>query len=129
MYRNDARAREYPLWQEIIDSEARKPLSAPCFKDEVVLVNADRRHLTSSQRAMVAVDALPHFEEEAKERQGTRTDIREIIPEGEHGKATERAAEALNTNPHYVSDAKAIQEKAPEQADAIRKGEKTILCA
>jgi len=36
-----------------------------------------------------AADALPHFEEEARKRQGMRTDIREKIPEGSYGKAAD----------------------------------------
>ena len=49
------------------------------------------------------------LEEEAKERQGTRTDIKEIIP-GSAGQARDKAAEILNTNPRYVSDAKMLQD-------------------
>src|SRR5690349_6175265 len=42
----------------------------------VVSLNLKRRHLTAAQRAMVAVDLLPLLEAEAKQRQGTRTDLR-----------------------------------------------------
>ena len=37
--------------------------------------------------AVVALDVLPMLEEEARERQGTRTDIKEIIPESSEGQA------------------------------------------
>ena len=49
------------------------------------------RHLTSSQRAVIALESLPFLEKEAKERQGTRTDIVEIIPESS-GRAREHVA-------------------------------------
>ena len=61
---------------------------------------------------------LPLLEQQAKERQGTRTDIREKLPEGSTGKASEHAAAAVKVNPRYVSDAKRIAEKAPEPMDA-----------
>ena len=41
----------------------------------VISLNLKRRHLTQSQAACVAVEALPFYEAEAKQRQGTRTDI------------------------------------------------------
>ena len=55
------------------------------------------------------MEMLPLLEEEARKRQGTRTDIKEKIPESEYSKATEQAAQIPNTNHHYVSDAKALK--------------------
>lgn len=61
----------------------------------------NRRHLTSSQKALIAFHALPMFEAEAKERQGTRTDLQEnigeILPQSKdrNPKATEYAAAAV----------------------------------
>jgi hypothetical protein len=91
-------------------------------------MNLKRRHLTSSQRAVVALDVLPMLEVEAKERQRwTPTNV-EIIPplEDEQGKARDKAAEIAQTNPRYVQDAKKLQEAAPDLLEQVRDGEKTI---
>jgi N6-adenosine-specific RNA methylase IME4 len=94
----------------------------------VVSLNLHRRHLSSSQRAVVALDVLPLLEAEARERQGQRTDIREIVPESS-GKATDQAAAMTGTNGRYVSDAKAIAQTAPDLLENIRSGETTITAA
>lgn len=91
----------------------------------VLSVNLQRRHLTASQRAMVAVDLLPLLEAQARERQGARTDITEIFPEGS-GEAREHAAAAVGVNNRYISDAKRIAEAAPQFVQPIRDGMMTI---
>jgi hypothetical protein len=95
----------------------------------VVSLNLKRRHLSSSQKAMVATDMLLLLEEEAKRRQGTRTDLRpnlvEIIPQS-HGKSREQAAVIVGTNDRYISDAKHIKKNAPEVAARVREGKMTL---
>jgi hypothetical protein len=86
----------------------------------VISMNVKRRQLTASQRAAVAVQALPMLEAEAKERQklsgGDRKSGKEKIPEpiANAGQARDKAAALTNVNPRYVSDAKKIKEEAPE---------------
>ena len=81
----------------------------------VVSKNLHRRHLTSSQQAVIALEALPLLEEEAKERQGARTDLTSVNPLTEvkraafWGRATEEAAKLFSTNRQYVSDAKKLR--------------------
>jgi len=91
----------------------------------VISRNLHRRHLTASQRAVLALDVLPQLEAEAKQRQGTRTDLVETIPPSSI-KSRDQAAQLTAVNPHYVSDAKAIQQKAPQLLEQVRAGELTI---
>lgn len=86
-----------------------------------VSLNIERRHLTPHQRACLAVEVLPIFEQAAKERQGTRTDITEKIPESS-GEARVFAAEVFHVNPRYVSDAKKVKEGAPELFEVMKSG-------
>lgn len=102
----------------------------------VLSMNLRRRQLTKSQAAAAAALALPYYSAQARERQGTRTDVEcneenivEKIPPSETGKARDFAAEAFDVNPRYVSDAAAIQEKAPEVFDEVMAGSKSLAKA
>jgi hypothetical protein len=101
-----------------------------CTPTEWVLsVNLKRRQLTASQRATVAVQALPLLEAEAKERQSKlngKTVLVEKIPQAEQGKARDKAASIAQVNPRYVSDAKRIKEECPRVFKEVQAGEKTI---
>jgi len=104
-------------------------LSALAIMNLVLSLNIHRRHLNSSQQAAIAVEFLPMLEEEAKERQGQRTDIsdiREIFPESSKGRARDQAADLLNTNGRYVQDAKKLKEEVPILFEQIKIGEITI---
>jgi hypothetical protein len=91
----------------------------------VLSVNRNRRHLTPSQRAAIAVAALPLLEEEAKKRMVEAGKGVAIVPHLT-GKSREKAASATGASPRYVQDAKTIQEKAPEVFEQVKRGEKTI---
>ncbi len=103
----------------------------------VVSLNLKRRHLSSSQRAMAALEVERQLSEEAKANQGRRTDLApdtqnflEIIPkslpEPQPINAAKQAAEILGTNHHYVTDAKRIAAEAPDLAEKVRDGSLTI---
>lgn len=105
----------------------------------VISQNLHRRHLTASQRAVVALDALPLFEAEARKRQAAagasaapgrpaKKDTEEI-PEVSEGESREQAASQFGVNPHYISDAKKIAEEAPDLLGSIREGSLTITQA
>ena len=95
----------------------------------IVSVNLHRRHLSSSQLAACAVEAealMERLEAEARERQGARTDIKELFPESKAGQARDTAAALFGTNPHYIQDAKKIRAEAPEAFKQVKAGKKTI---
>jgi len=97
----------------------------------VVSQNLHRRHLTSSQQAVIALEVLPLLEEEARERKlatlRQNTDSQRIdYREEQQGKATSQAAQLLHTNRQYVSDAKKLQREAPDLLEQVREGEMTI---
>ena len=95
----------------------------------VVATNLMRRHLTASQRAVVAFDLLPMLEAEAKERQRQspgrgKKGAKELatIP----GKSSQFAARIAKANSAYVEKVKAISKKAPEIVVEIKAGRITV---
>ena len=104
----------------------------------VVSLNLQRRHLTSSQKAVVAMDVLPMLEAEAKERQRAageefgRGKLTQLIgeaidePRERHAnEAVQQAAQMVGTNRQYVSDGKRLRDEAPELLERVRSGELT----
>lgn len=101
----------------------------------IVSLNLKRRQLSKSQAAMLAVDILPMYEAEAKERQGTRTDlvadskstsnIVAPVPQS-FPKARDNAASATGVSGRAVGQAKRITESAPDLAQQVRQGKTTL---
>ena len=95
----------------------------------VVAVNLVRRHLTASQRAVIACDLLPMLEAEAKERQrqspGRGKKVAKELATSS-GKASQIAARITKTNSAYVEKVKAINRKAPEIVTEIKSGRMTV---
>jgi hypothetical protein len=94
--------------------------------DFVVSVNLHRRHLTPSQRAIVALEIEPLLAQEARKRRGVRSDLVEKIPRSDFGKARDLAAKITGVNPHYVSDVKNIARQMPTLTERIKTGGMTI---
>lgn len=98
----------------------------------VVSQNLVRRHLTASQRAVVAFDLLPLLEKEAKQRQRRSNDYRQNARSAKNGadqptgKASEMAARLTKSNSRYVESVKSINKQAPELIGRIRSGELNI---
>ncbi|MGE0709136.1 MAG: ParB N-terminal domain-containing protein [Planctomycetota bacterium] len=94
------------------DGEGGSPLTY------VVSKNLRRRHLTASQRALLAADALALFEEQAKERHkagsargGAGSKAVATLPPPSKRKARDDAAREYQVSPRYVQDAKRLKEK------------------
>jgi len=95
----------------------------------IVSTNLQRRHLTSQQRAMLAADPdiLDVLEAEARERQGTRTDLGDIVQTIAQGsKSRDNAAKTFQTNHQYVQEAKKIRKRKPELVEPVINGTLTL---
>lgn len=98
----------------------------------VVSMNLHRRHLTTGQKAALALDLLPALEAEAKEREreaGRRfgkgspeTDD----PIADAGRSDEKAAELVGVGRTTVATTKAIQQRDPEIVNRMRAGELNV---
>lgn len=106
----------------------------------VVSKNLKRRHLDTSQRAMVAARLLDYYREQARARQGERTDLRAEpalfpapnipanLPEG--GEAREHAARDLNVSPRTVEHAAQVLDTGtPALVAAVERGEVAVSSA
>lgn len=92
----------------------------------VISENLHRRHLTPTQRAAISLDAEALFAEEAKKRQGARSDISPKLDESQKGRADEKAAEMFGVSRGYVAEAKRIRDLDPQKFEQLKSGEKTL---
>jgi len=101
--------------------------------------NFHRRHLTSSQKAAVAVEMeglVEILRKEAKERQVRKPVEKNSVvqriaqqkskQEIEQAKTRTRLADKAGTNRQYIQDVQKIREEAPEAFEEIKEGKKTI---
>lgn len=145
---------KYPIYLfegEIIDGwnryKACKALNInPVFKNfegnsydamQLIIRSNDRRDLTSSQRAAIAVEAeelVAMLKEEAAKRYAEnvgrppKESGQKIAPinDPEQNKVRTQLAQTFGTNRQYVSDAAKIKENNPVAFNQILSGEKTI---
>jgi ParB-like chromosome segregation protein Spo0J len=89
-----------------------------------------RRNLNESQRAMLAVTLEALYSEQAKERQGTRTDLGQPLDEGETGRSAEKAAKDMGISHQTVSLAKKIKTSGiPELAQMVETNKMAVRAA
>jgi hypothetical protein len=101
--------------------------------DYIVRVNVHRRHLTTSQRAMLGLRLLPHYEEEAKKRMAAAgasaaprrpaQKARAERPTLSIGRARDAAASAIGTSGRSIARAKRLMEQAPDLAEKVWSGQ------
>jgi len=96
----------------------------------VISKNANRRHLSKSQLAMIATEVLPMLEEEAEKRKianlkQNKADV-ELVPHRSIGHSRDIAGEMLGVTGRYITEAKKIKTETPEFIEPILNGELTI---
>ena len=121
-----------PTYEPFVGSDEEK-------MNYVVSVNLHRRHLKTSQRAMVAAKLLPLYEEQASERKkatqpkkgrNVNNQVPVNLPEPAKGDARDKAGAALNVSGKAVDMAASVQAKAiPEIADAVASGHLAVSAA
>lgn len=92
----------------------------------VVSLNLKRRHLTPSQTACVAAEALPLYEAEAKKRQLRKPESVSPLMDEQKSRADSFAAEDFKVARGYVAAAKAIKLSSPETFEEVKAGKKKI---
>jgi site-specific DNA-methyltransferase (adenine-specific) len=96
-----------------------------------ISANIRRRHLSPSQRAILALDLLPLLERDAKARQqlsrgrGRKAPTTAAVG-AVRGKASQIAARLAATNSAYVERAKRLRAECPDIIEAVRFGGVTL---
>lgn len=107
----------------------------------VLAKNLHRRHLTTSQRGMIAAESVPLLAEEAKKRDAQSqfqpndaAVVKSPPPDSKgiasgKGKARDIAAKALGVGGSIVQKALAVKRADPEESERIKRGETTVEAA
>jgi hypothetical protein len=89
-----------------------------------------RRNLDESQRAMLAVSLKDLYAEEAKQRQGTRTDLGKNLDEGKAGRSAQKAADDMGVSHQTVVYAEKVAKNGiPKLAELVNSGKVAVSAA
>lgn len=89
-----------------------------------------RRNLNESQRAMLAVKLEALYAEQAKERQGQRTDLGQKLDQSKAGRSAEKAAKDMGVSHQTVSSAKKVSTNGiPELSKIVESGDLSVSAA
>lgn len=100
--------------------------------DFVLSLNMVRRHLTHNDKVVAANKALPYYTSEARQRQGTRTDLTPDISANmrESGKATEHVAQQFGISARSVEQGQVVyRDGAPELVEAFENNHVSVSAA
>jgi hypothetical protein len=97
----------------------------------VAATNLNRRHLETHDRLRIARALKPLYAEQARERQGTRSDLTSVPvgTEVDTGRASQLAADAAGIGRNTLARFERVERAAPELAEAILDGEVTPRAA
>lgn len=135
-----------PIWvyeEKILDGRNRfracemcgvKPVFKEFTGDNPVAfvfsMNSERRHLTSGQKAAIAVEIKPRLEEEAKKRQVRKclnSVSQKIVEQNPNETRSDtQAAKITGSNREYVTQAEKIKNTAPSIFDDLKAGKITM---
>jgi len=94
----------------------------------IIGVNLMRRHLDKGQKIALGLEIEANFAEEAKKRQGTRTDLVEQCPT-KFERSRDQAAAAVGVSGKLLSAAKAIREADPVRFEKVKQGKLSVAKA
>jgi N6-adenosine-specific RNA methylase IME4 len=90
----------------------------------ILSLNIHRLHSSASERAAIAVELLPQFESEARERQrGGRGGKLRVGLISQAGPARKRAARLMDVDETYVSRAKKLKQDRPDLFQRVKQGD------
>ena len=112
-----------------------RELSPQVIADWIISHNLHRRHLTTSQKAMVGQGYLAYLKEEAKKQQGVRNDLKDISAKSRECSASResrsdvKAAKIVGVGEKSIRDADYVATHDPELAQQVRDSKVTVSAA
>jgi hypothetical protein len=100
-------------------------LAEPACVASIVAQNIQHRHLSTSQRAMLAAHALQHFEELARKRM--QAGKANPSPTLDEGRADANAGAQYKVGHSSVAKAKVVAEKDAELAEQVAAGSVSLI--